>query len=63
MSPIEFCKFFGNWVASLPQGGNTPVLVMGKQLVARDLEKGPYFGQIFQAFLEGRLGELMLQWQ
>jgi hypothetical protein len=63
MSPLEFCRdFFPKWIKSLPQEESTPIMVEGKILTAHDLEYAPYFGQIFQAYCEGRLKKLLLEW-
>ena len=62
MSPLDFCKLFPGWIESLPQKGLTPVMVRRQRLPAKDLQTAPYFGELFQAFCEGRLGALMLEW-
>ena len=62
--PLEFCRdIFPNWIKSLPQEGSTPVKVKGKMITAHDLELAPYFGELFQAYCEGRLEKLLSEWR
>lgn len=58
----DFCSFLDRWINSLPDRGKQQIKVRGKIHLVEDLNKPPFFGALFQAYLEGQFAQLIKDW-